>query len=254
MGEPRRRRRLPPAASCSQARASTECVGRPALQSSIAPTWHAGCAGGPLPTSRLHHPPPRAPFPRLRSGGGGGGRGRGRRLLNRGMNNGNYIGRRGDAPGGGGDADAAAAAPKEDDHAAEAALGFALHTDGPDRLGWLMNMNQVWWQTEADRVCCCCWWWCVVCGGERDRERARERERESVRVRAHVAVHGLWCCPSPALPRPPLPPPARPGLSTTRPCRARRWTRRAAMRSAWSTATSCARCVCVVCVLLCNGV
>ncbi|EFN52544.1 hypothetical protein CHLNCDRAFT_26745 [Chlorella variabilis] len=142
MGEPRRRRRLPPAASCSQARASTECVGRPALQSSIAPTWHAGCAGGPLPTSRLHHPPPRAPFPRLRSGGGGGGRGRGRRLLNRGMNNGNYIGRRGDAPGGGGDADAAAAAPKEDDHAAEAALGFALHTDGPDRLGWLMNMNQ----------------------------------------------------------------------------------------------------------------
>ena len=56
------------------------------------------------------------------------------------MNNGNYIGRRADAPGGEG---SAAPAVQEDDHAAEAALGFPLHTDGPDRLGWLMNLNAV---------------------------------------------------------------------------------------------------------------
>lgn len=123
---------------------------------------------------------------------GGGGRGRGKRLLNRGMNNGNYIGKRSEAGGagpstegalqlcGGGRAAcmpgrctcrrapqlvpcmlrrlpsshtraldtlwsnaAAAHEVKEDNHAAEAALGFPLHTDGPDRLGWLMNMNQV---------------------------------------------------------------------------------------------------------------
>jgi hypothetical protein len=55
------------------------------------------------------------------------------------MNNGTYIGRRNDASGEG---SSAAAAPQEDDHAHEAALGFALHTDGPDRLGWLMNLNQ----------------------------------------------------------------------------------------------------------------
>ncbi|KAL4450230.1 hypothetical protein ABPG77_010899 [Micractinium sp. CCAP 211/92] len=72
---------------------------------------------------------------------GGRGRGRGRRLLNRGMNNGNYIGRRAEGGDGGG-AEAAGSSVKEDDHAHEAALGFPLHTDGPDRLGWLMNMNQ----------------------------------------------------------------------------------------------------------------
>ena len=55
------------------------------------------------------------------------------------MNNGNYIGRRDDASGEG---PSASAAPQEDDHAHEAALGFALHTDGPDRLGWLMKLNQ----------------------------------------------------------------------------------------------------------------
>lgn len=68
---------------------------------------------------------------------GGGGRGRGKRLLNRGMNSGNYIGKRDDTSGEG-----PSAAPQEDDHAHEALLGFALHTDGPDRLGWLMNLNQ----------------------------------------------------------------------------------------------------------------
>lgn len=58
------------------------------------------------------------------------------------MNNGNYIGRRAEG-GDGGAAEAAGSAVKEDDHAHEAALGFPLHTDGPDQLGWLMNMNQV---------------------------------------------------------------------------------------------------------------
>ncbi len=58
------------------------------------------------------------------------------------MNNGNYIGRRAEGGDGGG-AEAAGSSVKEDDHAHEAALGFPLHTDGPDRLGWLMNMNQV---------------------------------------------------------------------------------------------------------------
>ncbi|PRW20477.1 DNA polymerase epsilon catalytic subunit A [Chlorella sorokiniana] len=74
--------------------------------------------------------------------GGGGGRGRGKRLLNRGMNlnNGNYIGKRSEAGGAGPSNEAREV--KEDNHAAEAALGFPLHTDGPDRLGWLMNMNQ----------------------------------------------------------------------------------------------------------------
>ncbi len=76
---------------------------------------------------------------RARDAGDGGGRGRGKKLLNRGMNlkNGNYIGKRDEA--------GAAAAPEvqEDDHALEASLGFPLFTDGPDRLGWLLNMNSV---------------------------------------------------------------------------------------------------------------
>jgi hypothetical protein len=32
---------------------------------------------------------------------------------------------------------------QEDNHELEAALGFPLFTDGPDRLGWLMNLNAV---------------------------------------------------------------------------------------------------------------
>lgn len=47
---------------------------------------------------------------------------------------------------------------KEDNHVAEAALGFPLHTDGPDRLGWLMNMNQV-------RRCGSGWGWNSSRGG-----------------------------------------------------------------------------------------
>jgi hypothetical protein len=68
------------------------------------------------------------------------GRGRGKRLLNRGMNinNGNYISRRAEGAPSNGDPKA-----REDDHAAEAALGFELFTDGPERLGWLFNMNSV---------------------------------------------------------------------------------------------------------------
>jgi hypothetical protein len=79
------------------------------------------------------------------------------------MNNGNYIGRRDDAGGSAADA-AGGAAAKEDDHAHEAALGFPLHTDGPDRLGWLMNMNQVrfvlsFMATLFDSWACCCLGW-----------------------------------------------------------------------------------------------
>jgi hypothetical protein len=53
------------------------------------------------------------------------------------LKNGNYIGRR--------DEGGAAPAPEvqEDDHVLEASLGFPLFTDGPDRLGWLLNMNSV---------------------------------------------------------------------------------------------------------------
>lgn len=77
---------------------------------------------------------------RARDAGEGGGRGRGKKLLNRGMNlnNGNYIGKRqeaGPAPPG--------AEAKEDDHELEASLGFALYQDGPERLGWLMNVRVV---------------------------------------------------------------------------------------------------------------
>lgn len=91
----------------------------------------------PCPTLPAHNP-----TDANRACSGEGGRGRGRRLLNRGMNSGNYIVRRDDG-GGSAAAEAVGPAAKEDDHAHEAALGFPLHTDGPDRLGWLMNMNQV---------------------------------------------------------------------------------------------------------------
>ncbi|GAB4815178.1 hypothetical protein N2152v2_002224 [Parachlorella kessleri] len=76
-------------------------------------------------------------------GGGQGGRGggRGRRLLNRGMtNNGNYFGAR-NQPLGGGLLTASEDKSNEEDHALEASLGFPLFTDGPDKLGWLMNLN-----------------------------------------------------------------------------------------------------------------
>lgn len=76
---------------------------------------------------------------------GRGQRGRGKRLLNRGMTvgkNQNYIkrdemalyGSRGEDPNG---------REKTEDHELAAKLGFELFTDGPDRLGWLLNMNSV---------------------------------------------------------------------------------------------------------------
>lgn len=71
--------------------------------------------------------------------GGGGGRGRGgKRLLNRGMNlnNGNYINRRDEAG-------PSETKVKEDDHNLEASWGYPLYTDGPEKLGWLMNYNSV---------------------------------------------------------------------------------------------------------------
>lgn len=75
--------------------------------------------------------------------GKGGGRSSRKRLLNQGMtsyaSNGNYISKRDD----GGLNTSTETRAKEDDHAAEAALGFELFTDGPDRLGWLFNMNSV---------------------------------------------------------------------------------------------------------------
>lgn len=67
----------------------------------------------------------------------GGNGGRGKRLLNRGMTNGNYIGKRSET----GAAEEGRA--KEDNHVLHAALGFGLFTDGPDRLGWLINMQGV---------------------------------------------------------------------------------------------------------------
>ena len=79
---------------------------------------------------------------RARDAHEGGSRGRGRgnkKLLNRGMtrgNNGNYIGKRDEGP-------APDLKVEEDDHVLEAALGYPLFTDGPDRLGWLINMNSV---------------------------------------------------------------------------------------------------------------
>jgi hypothetical protein len=73
------------------------------------------------------------------SGGRGNGRG-GKRLLNRGMtrgNNGNYIGKRDEGE------TSAPADVKEDDHQHEAELGYPLYSDGPERLGWLVNFNAV---------------------------------------------------------------------------------------------------------------
>lgn len=81
----------------------------------------------------------------LRARDAGQGRGRGKKLLNRGMTRGknqNYIRRdetalysaRGEDPNG---------RKKTEDHELAAKLGFELFTDGPDRLGWLLNMNSV---------------------------------------------------------------------------------------------------------------
>lgn len=76
---------------------------------------------------------------RARDAHEGGGRGRGKKLLNRGMNlkNGNYIAKREES--------GPSSDPKvqEDDHVLEAHLGWPLFTDGPDKLGWLINMNSV---------------------------------------------------------------------------------------------------------------
>ena len=86
--------------------------------------------------------------------GGGRGRGSGRRLLNRGMgggNSGNFITRRGEG-GEGGPSSApdavAAAAAREAEHVLDGTLGFPLYTDGPERLGWLMNLGA---STRQDR-------------------------------------------------------------------------------------------------------
>ena len=77
---------------------------------------------------------------RARDAHQGGGGGRGKKILNRGMNlnNGNYIGKRDETafPG-------PSRAVQEDDHVLEAQLGFPLYTDGPERLGWLFNVNSV---------------------------------------------------------------------------------------------------------------
>lgn len=70
--------------------------------------------------------------------------GSGKKLLNRGMGgkrNKNYIERnelnQNRAQ------DDARVKQKGDDHELAARLGFELFTDGPDRLGWLLNMNAV---------------------------------------------------------------------------------------------------------------
>ena len=126
---------------------------------------------------------------------------------------------------------AAAHEVKEDNHAAEAALGFPLHTDGPDRLGWLMNMNQVrgvsWggssWGWQRARSFALAHSLCERDGGRMCCPDARQRRQQ------------LPSFASSCLPPSPSQPPA--------PCRrARRWTRRAGRRCPASTATSCARC------------
>jgi hypothetical protein len=102
-------------------------------------------------------------------GGGGGGRGgfRGRgRSFKKTLNNGNYFGGRGQQGGDDRSAEntkvrsipfrksahvrgphsfsaALQVQMQKVDDALEAELGFALFTDGEDRLGWLMNMNTV---------------------------------------------------------------------------------------------------------------
>jgi hypothetical protein len=183
-----------------------------------------------------------------RSGGRGGrGRGRGPRLLNRGMNNGNFIGRREEGGGAGSSADPGAA-PREDDHAHEAALGFPLHTDGPDRLGWLMNMQAVR----------------VGAGGRRIRRRgARARNRhEFSEADGRPALLGVATVPlrDPHLctalvpapggiaaalalcgPSSGLPPSSRRPSPDPLPSRASGWTGRVGRRCRSSTATSRAR-------------
>jgi len=54
-------------------------------------------------------------------------------------NNGNYISKRNEAGGPSSSGDGKLTGG--DDHVLDAALGFENYTDGPERLGWLMNMN-----------------------------------------------------------------------------------------------------------------
>jgi hypothetical protein len=72
-------------------------------------------------------------------GGRGGGRGRYRKTLN-----GNYIKQGGDGggPGGADDQRPQLAQQKKDD-GLEGGLGWPLFTEGPDRLGWLLNFTTV---------------------------------------------------------------------------------------------------------------
>jgi len=53
------------------------------------------------------------------------------------LKNGNYIGQREES------GPSSEKKAFEDNHALEASLGFELYTDGPERLGWLMNMQAV---------------------------------------------------------------------------------------------------------------
>ncbi|KAK9824549.1 hypothetical protein WJX72_011249 [[Myrmecia] bisecta] len=70
-----------------------------------------------------------------RGGGRGGRGGRGKKVLN----NGNYFGKRGEAANA---ASAPADAKVDDNHKLEGELGFELFTEGPDRLGWLLNLKE----------------------------------------------------------------------------------------------------------------
>lgn len=69
---------------------------------------------------------------------------RGKKLLNRGMTsngrNKNYI-QRDEMPSS--SSGPASSLEKTENHELAAKLGFEHFTDGPDRLGWLMNMNSV---------------------------------------------------------------------------------------------------------------
>lgn len=69
----------------------------------------------------------------------------GRKLLNRGITgqrNQNYI-QRDDVLGKATSSHAADLRNKTENHELAAKMGFELFTDGPDRLGWLLNMNSV---------------------------------------------------------------------------------------------------------------
>lgn len=40
-------------------------------------------------------------------------------------------------------------AMQAEDHALEESLGYPLFSDGPDKLGWLMNLNAVRWVSDG---------------------------------------------------------------------------------------------------------